>query len=84
MEYREREKEKVDDRPAKLNEKKRDRELEGKKKAKETYFLEEEQHEKFVAVVRKWEMLADTKVKVNGSEKKRVTITRTTFPSKNE
>ena len=53
MEYREREKEKVDDRPAKLNEKKRDRELEGKKKAKETYFLEEEQHENFVAAVRK-------------------------------
>ena len=42
MEYRERErqrlKEKVGDRPAKLNEKKSYRELEGEKKAKETFF----------------------------------------------
>ena len=53
MEYREREKEKVGDRPAKLKEKKRDRELEGEKKAKETFFLEEAQHENFVAAVRK-------------------------------
>ena len=39
MEYREREKEKVGDRPAKLNEKKRGRELEGKK----TYTLRVQQ-----------------------------------------
>ena len=36
-----------------------------------TFFLLEEQHENFVAVVRKWEMLAATKVKmISGSEKK--------------
>ena len=39
MEYREREKEKVGDRPAKLKEEKRDREIEGEKKAKETFFF---------------------------------------------
>ena len=38
MEYREREKDKVGDKPAKLKEEKRDRELEGEKKAKETIF----------------------------------------------
>ena len=52
MKYREREK--VGDSPAKLNEKNRDRELEGKKKAKETnFFLYEEQHVNFVVAVRK-------------------------------
>ena len=35
---KDREKEKVGDRPAKLNEKKSNRELEGEKKAKETFF----------------------------------------------
>ena len=36
-----------------------------------TFFLLEEQDENFVAVVRKWEMLAATKVKmISGSEKK--------------
>ena len=41
MEYREREKEKVGDRPSKLNEKKRDRdrELEGEKKSKGDIFF---------------------------------------------
>ena len=34
------------------------------------YFLLEEQHENFVAAVRKWEMLAATTVKMSGSEKK--------------
>ena len=34
------------------------------------YFLLEEQHENFVAEVRKWEMLAATTVKMSGSEKK--------------
>ena len=38
----------------------------------------EEQHENFVAQVRKREMLAATKVKMSSSEKKR-TGTRTTF-----
>ena len=42
------------DRPAKLNEKKSDRELEREiKQTKETYFLLVEQHESFVAAVRK-------------------------------
>ena len=48
------------DRPAKLNEKKSDRELERKIKS----YLLEEQHEKFLAAVRKWEILAATKVKM--------------------
>ena len=32
-------------------------------------FLLEERYENFVAAVRKWEILAPTKVKVSGSEK---------------
>ena len=48
------------DRPAKLNEKKSDRELERKIKS----YLLEEQHEKFLAAVRKWEILAATKMKM--------------------
>ena len=48
------------DRLAKLNEKKSDRELERKIKS----YLLEEQHEKFLAAVRKWEILAATKVKM--------------------
>ena len=70
----------VGDRPAKLNEKKSDRELEREIKKPRRHFLLEEQHENFVAAVRKWEMLASTKVKMNGSEKKKRTRTRTTFP----
>ena len=41
------------DRPAKLNEKKGDRDLEREIKNKEDIFLSEEQHENFVAVVTK-------------------------------
>ena len=48
-----REKEKVVDRPAKLNEKKSNRELEGEKKEKGDIFLLEKQHENFVAAGRK-------------------------------
>ena len=48
-EERGREKEKVGNRPAKLNEERRDRELQGEKKPK----LLEEQHENFVAAVTK-------------------------------
>ena len=55
------EKEKVRTRPAKLNKTKSDRELEREIK-KRRHFILEEQHEIFVAVVRKWEMLAATKV----------------------
>ena len=55
-----REKEKVGGRPAKLNEKKGDRDLEREIKNKGDIFLLEEQHENFVAAVTKWEMLAVT------------------------
>ena len=76
LEYREKEKdrkkEKVEDRPAKFNEKKSDRELEREIKTEETFF------EHFVAAVRKW-----GKVKKSGSEKKINKRTRTTFPPKN-
>ena len=65
-------------RPAKLNAKKSDRELERHKK--EGHSLLEGQHEKFVAAVRKREILAATKVKMSRSEKKKRTRTRTTFP----
>ena len=51
---REREKkEKVGDRPAKLNEKKNDRELQREIKNKGDIFFLEEQHENFLAAVRK-------------------------------
>ena len=55
-----REKEKVGARPAKLNEKKRDRNLEREIKNKGDIFLLEEQHKNFVAAVKKWEMFAAT------------------------
>ena len=50
---KDREKEKVGSRPAKLNEKKGDRDLEREIKNKEDIFLLEEQHENFVAAVTK-------------------------------
>ena len=46
-------KEKVGDRPAKLNEKKSDRELQREIKNKGDIFFLEEQHENFLATVRK-------------------------------
>ena len=59
---KDREKEKVSGRPAKLNEKKGDRAegLEREIKNKGDIFLLEEQHENFLAAVKKWEMLAAT------------------------
>ena len=51
------------DRPAKLNEKKGSRDLEREIKDKGKIFLLEEQHENFLAAVRKEEMLAAMKVK---------------------
>ena len=48
-----REKEKVGGRPAKLNEKKGDRDLEREIKNKGDIFLSEEQHENFVTAVTK-------------------------------
>ena len=53
---KDREKEKVGGRPAKINEKKGNRGLEQEIKTEETFFLLEEQHENFVAKVTKWEM----------------------------
>ena len=66
---KDREKEEVDDSPAKLNEKKSNREQEREIKKQRRHFLLEEQRENFVAVVRKREMLAATKVKMSGNEK---------------
>ena len=54
----------------KLNEKKSDRELERKTRS----YLLEEQNENFLAAVRKWEILAATKVKM--SEWKKVNYNR--------
>ena len=53
LEYRTREKEKVGSRPAKLKEKKGDRDLERERKNKGDIFLLEEQHENFVKAVTK-------------------------------
>ena len=50
---KDREKEKVSDRPAKLNKKKGDRDLEREIKNKTYIFSLEEQHENFVAAVTK-------------------------------
>ena len=75
LEYRARERqrsenERVGDRPAKLNEKKSDRDLERKIKKQRRHFLLEEQQKHFVAAVRKLQMLAAIKVKMSNSEKK--------------
>ena len=81
---KDREKEKVGGRPAKLNEKKGDRDLEREIKNKGDIFLLEEQHENFVAAVTKWEMLAATNARRKwAAVKKKWTRTRTTFPPKN-
>ena len=50
---KDREKEKVGDRPAKFNEKKSDRELKARDKKQRRHFSLEEQHENFVAAARK-------------------------------
>ena len=57
---KDREKEKVGGRPAKLNEKKGNRDLERERNNKGDIFLLEEQHENFAAAVRKQEMLEAT------------------------
>ena len=67
---KDREKEKVGSRSAKLNEKKGDRDLEWEIKNKGDIFLLEEQQENFVEVVAKWEG-HQGKVKMSGSEKKK-------------
>ena len=60
---KDKEKEKVGVRPAKLNEKRGDRGLEREIKKKGYIFLLEKQHENFIAAVTKWEMLAATNAK---------------------
>ena len=57
---KDREKEKVGGRPAKLNEKKGNRDLEREINNKGDIFWLEEQHENFAAAVRKREMLEAT------------------------
>ena len=57
---KDRQKEKLGGRPAKPNEKRGDRDLEREIKIKGDIFLLEEQHDNFVAAVRKQEMLAAT------------------------
>ena len=69
---KDREKEKVGGRPAKLNEKKGDRDLEREIKNKGDIFLLEEQHENFVAAVTKWEMLAATNARWKWAAVKKV------------
>ena len=78
------EKEKVGDRPAKLNEKKNDRELDKARDKKQgRHFLLEEQHENFAAAVRKWEILEVTKLGENVWQwKKKWTRTYMTFFNK--
>ena len=66
-----REKEKVGDRPAKLNEKKERQRASTRDKEQRRHFLLEEQRENFVAAVRKWEMLAASEVKISGTDKKK-------------
>ena len=53
-----------------------DRDLEREIKKQRRHYLLEEQHENFIAAVRKWEMLAATRVKMSGSQKK---VNRTTY-----
>ena len=75
---KDREKEKVGGRPAKLNEKKGDRDLE--REIKKGHFLLEEQHENFVAAVTKWEMLAATNARWKWAAVIKNERERTTFP----
>ena len=58
-----REKEKVGNRPAKINEKKQRRRASKREKKQGRHFLLKEQRENFVAAGRKWEMLAASEVK---------------------
>ena len=56
------------------------KELEREIKKKQRTILLEEKHENFIEVVRKWEMLVATKVKISDSEKQKGTGTHKTFP----
>ena len=75
LEYRERKGQKKTESRRQATEARREKERQrararDRKQKTKKQFLLEEQHEDFVAAVRKWEMLAATKVKMNGSEKK--------------
>ena len=74
---KDKEKEKIGDRPAKLNEKKSDGELEREMKS---HSLLKEQHE-IEAGVREREMLTATKEKMSGGEKKKVNKNMYDIPS---
>ena len=81
FEYRERERQRIRESRRQTGEAQREKERQrtrARDKKQRRHFLLEEQHENFVVPVRKWEMLAATKVKISGSEKK-WTTTRTTF-----
>ena len=76
MEYRERERQRKGESRQQANDAKRRKERQRarardkKKKNKRRHFLLEKQHENFEVAMRKSEMLAATKVKMSGSEKK--------------
>ena len=73
MEYKEKEIQRKRESRRQASEAQREKEQQwagARDKKQRRHFLLEEQHEKFVAAVTKWEMLAATKVKMSGSEKK--------------
>ena len=72
LKYRERERQRKRENGRQASEGRREKERQkararGKKRR---HFLLEEKHENFVAVARKWKMLAATKVKIRGRGKK--------------
>ena len=71
-EYRERERQRKRESRRQTSEAQREKERQrtrARDKKQRRHFLLGEQHENFVAPVRKWEMVAPTKVKISGSEK---------------
>ena len=59
---------------------KTEKKLEQEIKKQQRTILLEEKHENFIVVVRKWEMLVATKVKISDSERKKGTGKHKTFP----
>ena len=73
LDYRERERQRKRESRQQASETQREKEWQRARARDENqgiYFLFEEQHENFEAEVRKWEMLAATKVEMSNSEKK--------------
>ena len=73
FEFRERERQRKRENREQASEAQREKERQtatARDKKEWRRFLLEEQHENIVAAVRNWEMLAATKVKMGGSEKK--------------